>query len=243
MRKYFDKIKLMEEKNLLILKNCTVLIVDDDESLLQDLFIILNIFFEKVYTVRDGEEALEVFNNNHIDVIFTDYVMPKLNGYELIKKIREVNSKIPIVTLTSYNDQKKLMSLIDMNLTSYILKPYNFIDITKSLNKIVKNVEEYSLHFKNLNNGLIFNSKTRVLYKDDKIINLSKNEILLVELFLNNPNEIISQERIDDKLSPNKPLSYQASKNIIYRLRKKIGLDFIQSIQSVGYIYKLKEDL
>lgn len=227
----------MIEKNFVIFKNCTALIVDDDISLLEDLEVILRFFFKEVLIATDGNKAFEIYKKNKIDVIFSDYVMPDLNGYELCKKIREIDLKTPIVILSSHSDRDKLLSLIDMNLSGYIIKPYNFEDITNTLKKIIKATEENSLLIINLDETTYFNTKTKVFFQNDEAIKLTKNEVLLLELFINNPNQIISQERIDHKLSPDKSLTYQASKNVIYRFRKKIGKDIIQNVQSLGYIY------
>lgn len=230
----------MDEKNLLFFKNCTALVVDDDLSLLEDLSIILKIFFKKVYIASDGEKALELFTSHKIDILFADYVMPKLNGYELSKKIREIDHQVPIVILSSHSDSEKLLNLIDMNLTAYIIKPYDFKDITNSLKKVIENSEKNDLFIHYLDDITIFNKKTKLLHHDGTQIKLSKNEILLLELFINNPDEIISQERIDMVLSPERPLTYQSSKNAIFRFRKKLGKNIIENIQSIGYIYKQK---
>lgn len=230
----------MIEKKFVLFKNCTALIVDDDISLLEDLKIVLNFFFKKVLTASDGKIALEIFKENSIDILFSDYVMPNIDGYQLCKKIRETNSQIPIVMLSNYSDSEKLLNLIDLKLSGYILKPYDFEDITNVLKKIIINIEDNNIFKIFLNGNTYFNTKSKSLHQENKEIKLTKNEISLLELFIRNPNQIISQETIDFALSPERSLTYQASKNIIYRIRKKIGKDIIENVQSIGYIFNKK---
>lgn len=230
----------MIEKNFVLFKNYTALIVDDDISLLEDLKIVLNFFFKKVITATDGQIALDLFEKNDIDIIFSDYVMPNIDGYELCKRIRSINKDIPIVLLSSYSDSEKLLKLIDLKLSGYIIKPYEFNDITEVLKNIIVNMDDESLYDVYLDEGLCFNTKTRVLLQNGVDVKLTKNEITLIELFIKNPNQIIPQDTIDNTLNPENPMSYQASKNIIYRLRKKIGKEIFQNVQSLGYIFHKK---
>jgi two-component system response regulator VanR len=95
------------------LKNYTILIVDDDMSILNDLKTIMEFFFCNILTATNGKEALEIFKVNSVDLIFTDYVMPSIDGCQLARQIREQNSTIPIVVLSSHSDKDKLLSLID----------------------------------------------------------------------------------------------------------------------------------
>lgn len=227
----------MIEKNLIIFKNSNVLIVDDDISLLEDLNIVLGFFFKKVFVTSDSEEAIEIFKKNSIDLIFSDYVMPKLDGYQLCKKIREMNNNIPLVIISNHSDREKLLKLIDLKLSGYILKPYEFNDILEVLKKVASSIENDELFKIFFNQNTYFNTKTKILHQDKSVIKLTKTEVLLIELFIKNPNQLITSESIDFAISPHKPLSYQAGKNLIYRLRKKIGENSIESVQSLGYIF------
>ena len=78
-----------------LLKNLTLLLVEDDEELKESIKETLALFFKNVFVAQNGLEALDIYSQNSIDLIITDYVMPIMNGYELCKNIREKNRKIP----------------------------------------------------------------------------------------------------------------------------------------------------
>jgi two-component system response regulator VanR len=226
--------------NLKSLKNYTILIVDDDMSILNDLKTIMEFFFCNILTATNGKEALEIFKVNSVDLIFTDYVMPSIDGCQLARQIREQNSTIPIVVLSSHSDKDKLLSLIDLNLSGFIIKPFSFEDINKILIKISNYFEKQNDSQFYISKEVVFDTKLKQIYKNDEQFKLTKNELLLIELFIQNQNKLVTDDMITVTLD-NTDLSYQAIKNIIYRLRKKIGKDFIKNVQSLGYIFNKKD--
>jgi two-component system response regulator VanR len=226
--------------NLKSLKNYTILIVDDDMSILNDLKTIMEFFFCNILTATNGKEALEIFKVNSVDLIFTDYVMPSIDGCQLARQIREQNSTIPIVVLSSHSDKDKLLSLIDLNLSGFIIKPFSFEDINKILIKISNYFEKQNNDKFYISKEVVFDIKLKQIYKNDEQFKLTKNELLLIELFIQNQNKLVTDDMITVTLD-NTDLSYQAIKNIIYRLRKKIGKDFIKNVQSLGYIFNKKD--
>lgn len=228
----------MIETKLVKLKNCKALIIDDDILLVNDLKTVLEFFFDKVLIATNGNDAIKLFHSEAIDVIFTDYVLPGKNGYEICKEIRQIHSDIPLIVLSSHSDSEKLLNLIDLKLTAYIIKPYNFEDILTALKRVVLSINENNFIY--LNEVSYYDSRLKQLFHLDKHVKLTKNEISLLEFFIKNANQVIHQETLDFVINPEKPLSYQASKNIIYRLRKKIGKNTIENIQSIGYTFNLK---
>lgn len=83
-------------------KNISVLLVEDDVNILNALYVAMKPLFKEVFTATNGEEALSIYNNNHIDVVITDMNMPKVNGAELIDTIRSQDISVPIVITTGY---------------------------------------------------------------------------------------------------------------------------------------------
>ncbi|MBF0463926.1 MAG: response regulator [Nitrospirae bacterium] len=104
-----------------IKKGLTVLYVDDEAApwLIRKLMRI----FKDVIVAEDGMKALMKFNQNHIDLILTDYMMPELNGLDLIRKIRKVNQRIPIILITGYVDTDFLIESINLGVTQFVIKP------------------------------------------------------------------------------------------------------------------------
>ena len=98
------------DKNLL--KRLTLLYVEDDDIISLELSQLLGNFFSKVFVAKDGKEGLRTFleNEDEIDIVLSDINMPLLNGIEMIKKIRSVNSNVPVILATSFLSMCHLIS-------------------------------------------------------------------------------------------------------------------------------------
>jgi len=120
------------------LKELTVLYVEDEPHVMEEITEILEIKIDKLYTAENGLEALEIYRNNDIDIIITDIQMPIMNGLEMIEKIREINSSIPVIITTAFNETTFFKKAIDLHVDKYITKP---IDIYQLLNVLDRAAE------------------------------------------------------------------------------------------------------
>ena len=230
----------MNNSNLNLLKNLTLLLVEDDEELRNSIKDTLSLFFKEIITAPDGESALDIYLKNNIDLIITDYVMPTMNGFELCKEIRVTNKKIPLVIMSNYSDKEKLLKSITLELTDYLIKPIEYNQLLETLEKMTEKLERENLFVFNMLEDKKYNFFTKEISdeKDNSIMKLTKSEIIILELLIKNINKIVSSETIEYSLSPNEPKSEQAIKNLIHRLRTKLAKNSISNIQGVGYIFK-----
>lgn len=223
-----------------ILKKLTLLLIEDDKELKDGLSETLSIFFNKILTAENGIEALKILESNSIDMIITDYVMPLMDGEEFCRNIRNKNYKIPITIISNYYEKEKLIKLIDLELTNYVLKPVNYEDLIDCLKKMINKLEKLDFHDFQINKNIKYSFLTKELIDIENNITtkLTKSEVIFLELLLKNANTIIPIETTQLNLSLSEVKSEQAIKNIIYRLRKKIGRDTIQNLNNLGYFYK-----
>lgn len=223
-----------------LLKNLTLLLVEDDEELKESIKETLALFFKNVFVAQNGLEALDIYSQNSIDLIITDYVMPIMNGYELCKNIREKNRKIPLVIMSNYSDQEKLLKSISLELTDYVIKPIEYKQLLETLVKMVEKLERENLLTFAINEDRKYDFLKKEIYdkKENIYIKLTKSEIIILELLINNINKIVRIEEIEFNLSPHEHKSEQAIKNIIHRLRTKLSKNPIYNVQGVGYIFK-----
>lgn len=126
--------------NSQILKNITVLYAEDELIIQKGITETLNLFEIDVICAKDGQEGLSIFKagDKKIDLILTDIKMPKLNGLDMIKKIREIDKDIPIIITTAHQETTFLMQSIELNISAYVLKP---IDIYKLEECLIKAIE------------------------------------------------------------------------------------------------------
>lgn len=223
-----------------VLKNLTLLLVEDDKELKNSIKDTLFIFFKEIITAHNGQEALEIYSKKHIDLIITDYVMPLMDGYELCKEIRTKNKKIPLTIISNYADKDKLLKSMSLELSEYLVKPVEYQQLMNILLKMAEKLEQENVSYFNLDKNKKYNFFTKEIVdkKSNSIIKLTKSEIIILELLLENINKIVTTQAIEYNLSPNEPKSEQAIKNIIHRLRLKITKNFISNIQGIGYMAK-----
>ena len=95
----------------------TLLYIEDDLEILENVTFLFNQYFKEIYTAKDGEEGLAAYHKYKPDIIVSDIGMPKLDGMELVNIIRENDKNIPIVLITAYSDREKLLNAIDIGVS------------------------------------------------------------------------------------------------------------------------------
>jgi len=130
-----------------MIKNITVLYAEDESIIQEGITESLNLFDINVICAKNGEEGLSLFKNSstQIDLVLTDIKMPKLDGLGMIKEIRKIDNEIPIIITTAHQETSFLMEAIELNISSYVLKP---IDIYKLEENLIKAMESKVLNKK-----------------------------------------------------------------------------------------------
>jgi PAS domain S-box-containing protein len=119
----------------------TLLLVEDEQAILDELQSILSIFYSNIYTARDGNEGLEVFNNQSIDIVITDIRMPHSDGLALSENIRNISPNTPVIILSAHNDTQYLVDAINKGVTHYLFKPIDVDLLLNHLKKLVNTIE------------------------------------------------------------------------------------------------------
>ena len=128
----------MIERNLNILNDFNILYLEDDTSLLIHTKDILDDFVAKVYAVNTSKEALEVLENEKIDVIISDILLENENGIDFLRKIKEEkNLNIPTILTTAHTDTKYLLDAIKLKVENYIIKPINIKELLNTLHDVL----------------------------------------------------------------------------------------------------------
>jgi len=228
-------------------KNLNILYVEDDIILLKETSENFENMFLKVDTATDGEEGLkkylQFFQNNykHYDIVITDINMPKINGIELIKKIYTENEKQSIIVISAHNESEYLLELINLGIEQFLIKPHNYntiLDVLyKTANKLLKSSQTI-LDKKTivLKNDFFWDNENNLLFHSENNIKLTKNETLLMQIFIKNRCKISTLQEIFNILWIDTPhlASTETLKSIISRLRKKIP-NTIENVYGLGY--------
>ena len=231
----------MDYKN--IIKTKTILLADDDDGIRETVGSILKMISSRVLLAKNGKEAYFLYEKYKPDIIISDINMPIMNGLEFIKKVREVDNKIPVVMLTAHTDTTYLLDAVKLMLTDYIIKPIELEKLIEVLELCCKYLSEDEKTEIFLKNGLTYNFETKELIHNDEHIILGAKEINLLHLLISNPNKTFSRAEIASSVWHNSYVSEGALKTIISKIINKIGKENIKTIKGMGYkveIYSAK---
>jgi len=214
-----------------------LLYVEDDFIVRENTTDTLRYFFNHITVASHGKEALEIMQTFKPDVLITDYVMPYLNGYNLILEARKLYPKLIIFITSSYTDQDKLLKCIPLNIQDYILKPLDYHKLSKLAQTIIKclnDAETTNVLYQNPDIHYARQSKT-LLIEGRKSI-LSKQESDLIELLLENKGSVVSKNSLKNHLYGTWDVEDNLLKNLFYRFRKKLPVDIIVTVKNTGYM-------
>lgn len=173
------------------LSTLTILYAEDDEAINQEMSSQLSKVFKKVISTKDGVEAFEEFkkNKNEINLVLSDINMPKMNGLELLKEIKNTGYDIPIVFITAHTEESFLIEALKLKVNDYLTKPTGIVDIVTKIEKIslkkqaeqnIKNEQNETKEYFELINKVaivyIFNHEKKLIYTNDFLNDLLANE-------------------------------------------------------------------
>lgn len=215
-------------------KNLNLLYVEDDINVARPTITMLESFFNKIFYCESAELALELIENETIHLLITDIELTSMSGLELCEKIREKDQKLPIFITTIYDDNDTLKKAIKLNLVDFLVKPINKKMITNTLLETLKKLDKDEKSLFKINEDVVFNPLLGNIIKGNLTVNLTENELKLLTFLIKNKNQLIYKSTIDELLYQDVPMSDAAYKNLIYRLRKKIGKESLATIYKVG---------
>lgn len=230
------KHKILELKDYS--KSLRALLVEDYIVLQKSLHRIFSLLFEKVDVADDGIEGLKLYKNSKYDIVFSDIVMPSMNGVELTKEIKAINPKQSIIIFSAHQDSKYLKDFINLGVKRFISKPVSLNDLLDEMILVCKEIHEQ----KQIQNKILlcqniyYLQKEQELYVDDKLLKLSYFENLILELFISKQNQIVSNEEIVTYLyAKNVDIEFENVRKMVYKLRKKLSNELIQNVHGMGY--------
>ena len=162
-----------------ILKNISILYVEDESDVREFTSKLLSSLLNNVYTAENGLDGLDLYkeNINTIDLIVTDINMPKMNGIAMCEKIRELNKEIPIVVTSAHNDTDFLKKAIDVGVSTYAMKP---IDLYQLIESITKAIEPIFLKKELVTLNLSLESKIEMeIEKINSILDAQENIVIV----------------------------------------------------------------
>lgn len=218
-----------------ILKNYTILYVEDDEEVRKVAVEYLSRICKKVYEAENGKVALNIWREHNPDIIITDISMPKMNGIDMARYIRSEDLKTPIIVATAYTDQEYLLKAVELQLVKYIIKPITKEKLMGALELSVKRAEDKSKFSLPLSKECAYNAYSKEIVCKGRPVKLTKNELLFLDLLAFNTSRVVTYEEIESQIWPYEGMSSDAIRSLVRALRKKLPDDALENISGVGY--------
>ena len=217
----------------------SILFVEDEVQLRKNYVMYLKMMFETVYEASDGVEAYNIYKEKKPDILIVDINIPKLNGLELLQKIRKYDHTSKAIVLTAHKDKDFLLEAARLKLTDYLVKPISRKELQLSLDNVIAELKSFTTTaIKNqiLKDGYIWNYDREELTCNGKRVHLTNKEKMLLILFMNNLNSILSADKIIYSIWNEYLESHDAAlKTILVKLRKKLPKGMIKNLHSLGY--------
>jgi two component transcriptional regulator, winged helix family len=223
------------------------LLVVEDEKKLNDL---ITKKLEKEYygvdSCFDGEEAVRYVEGTEYDAIILDIMLPKLDGFKVIKRIRAKKNKVPILLLTARDNIDDKVKGLDYGADDYLVKPFIFEELMARIRVLLRRNSGNADNIITIAN-LKVDLDAKTVFRDDVLIKLSGREYSILEYLIRNKGKILPRERIEDHIWN---YEYEGGTNVIdvyiRYLRKKIDDGYtpklIHTVRGLGYVLRVDNE-
>ena len=222
----------------------SILIVDDDVELCSLVGEYLQAEGFQVETVHDGERGLErAMSGQHL-LIVLDVMLPKMNGFDVLRRIRN-SSRIPVLLLTARGEDVDRIVGLEIGADDYLPKPFNPRELVARIRAVLRRTKtaEGSPGDTLRVGGIELNPATRTVLQDGKRVDLTSVEFNLLQVLLQEAGQVVSRERLVDSVLGRKFSPFDRSIDMhVSKVRKKLGdaddgADYIKTVRGVGYIF------
>ncbi|MDO9493026.1 response regulator transcription factor [Acetobacterium sp.] len=226
-----------------------VLVAEDENDIRNLLKLHLEENGYTVFSAADGLEALAIFKNNAINLGIFDVMMPRLDGFNLLRKIRET-SQIPVIFLTARGSEMDKVLGLGLGGDDYLVKPFSMAELIARVSAHLRRNYEYSdnnqMMKPHLNVGnLCLDEDGCCLYVDGVLVELSAKEYLILQFLMKNPDKVFTKKQLYRQVWEEE-LYYDDNTIMVHisRLRNKLEADprnpeYIKTIRGIGYKFQL----
>lgn len=215
-----------------------LLLVEDESRLADALCHVLKRSGYSVDIAADGEIGIEIASTGIYDMIILDRMLPRRDGMSFLKEFRTLGFDTPVLFLTAKDTTKDLVEGLDAGADDYLIKPFSTEELLARLRALTRRKGKDIISDTISTSEISFNPLRCEVIKCGKTIHLTAKESLLLELLMRNFGQVVTKERIMEKI-----WGYNTDTDIanvdlyIHYLRKKLGPNIIRTVRSVGYFF------
>ncbi|MBT3984033.1 MAG: response regulator transcription factor [Bacteriovoracaceae bacterium] len=217
-----------------------ILICEDDEGFIKFLKKGLEEEGHSVDTALNGEEGENLIRAHEYDLAILDVMMPKLDGIELVRRIRSFNCRLPIIFLTARDDLSTKLKSFDVGCDDYMTKPFSFEELLARMRALLKRGTDQFGSTLEIGD-LILDQRASRVYKGGVEVNLTKKEYSILEYLMKNVNCVLSRSQLLQHVwgynfQPNTNVVDVHIKSLRAKIDKKGGQELIKTVRGMGYM-------
>lgn len=217
-----------------------ILIIEDDPLIGDGLKTGLNKTGFTCDLFDNGKDGLEALQQSPYDAVVLDLTLPEMDGLDILRYWREHKFTEPVLILSARDDVEEKIKGLNLGADDYLGKPFSLSEVVARLNALIRRQSGEKSEVVKYRN-ICFNPHTKQTLLNEKEISLSPKETELLELLLHNRNRVMSKDILEQKLySWDEDVSSNAIEVHVHHLRKKLGKDFIKTVNKLGYILEEK---
>ena len=219
-----------------------ILILEDNSILSTS---IQNILIKSGYAVDvfdDGDDGQSALDCANYDLLILDLGLPNLDGIDILKNLRKQKKTLPVLIISARDRLDQKILGLQSGADDYLTKPFALDEVLARVNALLRRAFQDGQSITELNN-LTYDSISKVLRKNGKIIELSRRELSIFEFLLSNKNRVVNKDMIIEHItSYDNNINRTAIETYISRLRKKLGKSFsLKTIRGLGYMLTIKQ--
>lgn len=220
-----------------------ILIADDEKEIVKLLKIYLETDGVTVFEANDGAQALDILAHNEIDLAIVDIMMPEIDGYQVIKHIRQQQTYIPIMVISAKITLSDRVLGIDLGADDYITKPFEPLEVAAKVKTQLRrlHVSAPQSSAKNIITvgDLCLNLDECTFIRNGEVTELTKAEFKVLALLMSRPKRVFTKEQIyESAWYDDGAVDDNTIRVIVSRLRDKIGAEHIKTIRGLGYRFE-----
>ena len=221
-----------------ILKNHSILYVEDEPDIQANIADYLRDFFGDVYVADNGREALMLFAQETPDVVLLDIEIPDIDGLTVARTIRDQDKHAKIVMLTGHTEQEKLLEATELKLTKYLVKPIAPKAFKSMLKLLAEELLDNPIRFARLSQGYVWDRLEERLCRHGETVGLPVKSRALLKLLVDHQGSVVTYTDIMVTLWEDaweRDISIGSVKNQVSLLRKHLPKNAIESLYGQGY--------
>jgi len=218
-----------------------ILLVEDDDLLGGGVCSGLRHEEHAVDWVKNGETALSAVEETRYDCIILDIGLPKMNGFEVLRKIRKSKNNTPVLMLTAQDGNDERVKGLDTGADDYMTKPFEFTELCARLRALTRRTRGMASELIQYDNIKI-NTTAHTVEYNNQAVTLSRREFTLLVELITNQGRVLSRHYLEQKLySWSDEVESNTIEVYIHHLRKKFSSDLIKTVRGIGYIVAKKQ--